>query len=41
MRTNHSEADKKANRVINTIVIFHFNNGTELAEMSGCNGEWQ
>ena len=35
------KTDKRANRAINTIVIFHFNNGTELAEMSGYNGEWR
>lgn len=35
------KTDKRANRAINTIVIFHFNNGTQLAEMSGYNGEWR
>lgn len=41
MRRDRLETAKKANRVVNTTVIFHLNNGTELAEMSGHNGEWQ
>lgn len=41
MRRDHLETVKKANRVVNTTVIFHFNNETELAEMSGYNGGWQ
>lgn len=41
MRSNDLTTNKKANRVINTIVICHFNNATELQKKCGYNGKWQ